>query len=118
VGVNAATANAVASITSIYQFKNLDETCLALAGQTLQAEFQVLNEAAKNVNPAVLSNAAKEIHSLEDEKNVHLWRYCNQIFDEFFLARTHLLQAPVSATGSLVNPPTRLALTPNVKPSK
>ncbi len=26
----------------MYQFKNLDETCLALAGTTLQAKFQVL----------------------------------------------------------------------------
>ena len=115
VGVNAATANAVESITSIYQFKNLDETCLALAGQTLQVEFQLFTKANSDGDLKSFEGVA---HDLEDESKVHVWRYFNQIFDEFFLARTHMLQAPVSATGSLINPPTGLTLTPNVKPSR
>ena len=103
------------SITSIYQFKNLDETCLALAGQTLQVEFQLF---AKAKTDSELKSVERVAHDLESGSNVHVWRYCNQIFDEFFLARTRILQAPVSATGSLVNPPTGLTLTPNLRPSR
>jgi hypothetical protein len=107
----------VKSITSIYQFKNLDETCLALAGQTLQIEFQIYAESGGNAQ-----RAQDVAQALEDESKVHVWRYCNQIFDEFFLERTHILQppasAPVLATGPLVKPPTGLSLTPNVKSAK
>jgi hypothetical protein len=117
-GVNSATAEVVNSITSIYQFKNLDETCLSLAGTTLQAKFQVLED------PTIQWPIKEYILSqIEDEKNVHLWRYCNQIFDEFFLARSRIIQPSVSATGSLINPPTGLTLKliptpkPNAKPS-
>ena len=111
-GVNAATAAPVKSITSIYQFKNLDETCLALAGTTLQAKFQVLENPDPNLK---WETKAYILSQIEDEKTVHLWRYCNQIFDEFFLANSHILtDAPLSADkGSLVLPPT--ALVPGTK---
>jgi len=78
VGVNAVTAAAVSHITSIYQFKNLDETCLTLAGTALQVEFQIFLSAKTS---DAVKQATSEVQAIEDENTEHIWRYCNRVIE-------------------------------------
>jgi hypothetical protein len=94
-----ATAASVKSIASIDQFKNLDGTCIA-GGSPLKARFQVLEN--PNLDPNTKDHTLSQI---EDDKNVHPYRYCNQVLDESFLSRNEVLQASWSTNRvSLVLP--------------
>jgi hypothetical protein len=90
----------VKSIASINQFKNLDGTCIALAGTTLRAKFRVFEN--RNLDPNTKDHILSQI---EDDKNVHPCRYFNQVLDESFLSRNGVLQASWSTNKvSLVLP--------------
>jgi hypothetical protein len=110
VGVNAATANAVSRITSMYQFKNLDETCLTLAGTALQAEFQLLaNDPAMKKGDVTKAVAdAKALQGLiEDESTVHVWKYCKTVFKSLLCARAASLPECSSASPTATPTPGR-----------
>lgn len=85
VGVNRVTAKAVSRIASMYQFKNLDETCLTLAGTTLQAEFQLLeNDYQKTGDLGKAAEHLKAVrNSIEDEDKGTRMEVLHHDFQQF-----------------------------------
>ena len=56
-------------------------------------------------------------NALEDEGKVHVWRYCNEIFDSYFIANSHVLEAPkVSDKIPVVLPTPIIPGTPRIPP--
>jgi hypothetical protein len=71
-GVNEATAKAVSHLVSIYQYKNLQETCLTLAASRYQAEFIVWYQNRLSGKPDIVFPPPPE-----DER---IWVYCDTVF--------------------------------------